>query len=173
MAPVTSGKTVPFSARISLEDAEFISSLEYEGAATPSDKLRALLAETRRRHGSQPDFSHNLAQMQEWFAPMKRRLLVRQDQLQANAEVANRLLDSLPELLARLQAMAARAEQATARDLRQGEQQLLQSLMRINELLLPLALRPEQEKTAAEMEVLFRLVDMINQHQAMNPGGKK
>ena len=39
-----SGKTIPFSARISVEDADFISTLEFDGARTPSEKLRGLLA---------------------------------------------------------------------------------------------------------------------------------
>lgn len=166
-------KTVPFSARISLDDAEFISSLEYEGAATPSDKLRALLAETRRRHGNQVDFAHNLAQMQEWLTPLKRRLLVRQDQLQSSLEIANRMLDALPELLARLLTLAARAEQGSARDLRQGEQQLLQSMLRLNELLLPLALRPDQEKTQLELEALYKLANLVSQYQSTLNGEKK
>src|SRR5688572_21558639 len=125
-----SNKTIPFSARISVEDLEFISSLEYEGASTPSDKLRGLLNETRRSYSNQIDYAHNLAQMQGWFTPMKRQLLVRQDQLQLTTEITNRLLDSLPELIARLQTLAARAAEASARELRQGEQHLLQSLVR-------------------------------------------
>ncbi|CAM5500755.1 hypothetical protein RLON56S_03654 [Alishewanella longhuensis] len=35
-------KTVPFSARISVEDAEFISTLAYEGAHTPSEQVTCL-----------------------------------------------------------------------------------------------------------------------------------
>lgn len=166
-------KTVPFSARISLDDAEFISSLEYEGAATPSDKLRALLAETRRRHGNQVDFGHNLAQMQEWLTPLKRRLLVRQDQLQSSMEIANRLLDTLPELLARLLTLAARAEQLGARELRQGEQQLLQAMLRMNELLLPLALRPEHVKAQADLEALYKLANLVSQYKMTLDGEKK
>lgn len=168
-----SSKTVPFSARISQDDAEFISSLEYEGAVTPSDKLRALLAETRRRNANQVDFSHNLAQMQEWLAPMKRRLLVRQDQLQIHTEIANRLLDVLPELLARVQTLSARADQCGQRELRQAEQQLLHLVLRLNELLLPLALRPDHEKSQAELEALYRLANLISQYQTTQHGERK
>jgi hypothetical protein len=168
-----SNKTIPFSARISVEDLEFISSLEYEGASTPSDKLRGLLNETRRSYSNQVDYAHNLAQMQEWFTPMKRQLLVRQDQLQLTTEITNRLLDSLPELIARLQTLAARAEQASARELRQGEQQLLQSLVRIDELVLPLAIKLPDAKTYPEMETLFKLVEMISQYQKNTQGEPK
>lgn len=165
-----SSKTIPFSARISVEDVEFISALEYEGASTPSDKLRALLSEMRRRYGKQVDYSHNLAQMQEWFTPMKRQLLVRQDQLQINTEIVNRLLDSLPELLARLQTLAARAEKASAKELRQGEQQLMKNVLGINELLLPLAARTIEEENSPEIEALGKLLKMIGQFQTTTQG---
>ncbi|MDX1391935.1 MAG: hypothetical protein R3241_06135, partial [Rheinheimera sp.] len=82
-----SAKTVPFSARISVEDAEFISELEFDGANTPSDKLRALLAESRRRYQGYSDYGQNLAQMQEWLGRIKRQLLVRQQQLNQRSEL--------------------------------------------------------------------------------------
>ena len=94
-----STKTVPFSARISVEDAEFISSLEYDGAHTPSDKLRALLAETRRRHQGFSDYGQNLAQMQEWLGQIKRQLLVRQQQLSQHSELLVRVLDAVTDPL--------------------------------------------------------------------------
>lgn len=168
-----SNKTIPFSARISVEDLEFISSLEYEGASTPSDKLRGLLAEVRRQYSNQVDYSHNLAQMQEWLSPMKRSLLVRQDQLQIDTSITNRVLDSLPELLARLQSLAARAEQATARELRQGEQQVLKGIIAINELIIPLAARLADEKNQPEMDALRRLMDIIGRTQTATQGESK
>ena len=42
-------KTVQISARISNEDAEFLSKLTINGAKTPSDKLRAIITQTRKR----------------------------------------------------------------------------------------------------------------------------
>ena len=75
-----SSKTVPFSARISLEDASFISNLSFEGAVTPSDKLRSLLAQIRRREQQSSNYAENLQQMQEWLGPLQHQWQVRQQQ---------------------------------------------------------------------------------------------
>lgn len=160
-----SSKTVPFSARISIEDAEFISTLEYDGAHTPSDKLRALLAETRRKHTSYPDYGQNLAQMQEWLGQMKRQLLIRQQQLNQQAEPVVRVLDALPDLLATLQTMAAHCPQMNVRELQQTEQSVLQKIYRLNELLLPLALTQSSNNDNDMQQGLFALVTLINEHR--------
>ncbi|MBU1311218.1 hypothetical protein MN202_08550 [Rheinheimera muenzenbergensis] len=158
-----STKTVPFSARISVEDAEFISSLEYDGAHTPSDKLRALLAETRRRHQGFTDYGQNLAQMQEWLGQIKRQLLVRQQQLNQHSELMIRLLDALPDLLATLQTLAASCSSLNSRELQHTEQQVLLKLCRLNELLLPLALTADADSVL--QQGVFGLAKLIHQHK--------
>jgi hypothetical protein len=150
-------KTVPFSARISIEDAEFISNLEFDGANTPSDKLRALLAETRRRYQGYSDYGQNLAHMQEWLGQIKRQLLVRQQQLDQRSELLIRVLDALPDLLATLQTLSARCDVLNVRELRQTEGQVLQKVCQLNELLLPLAIT-----SAAESRLLTGLFDLAN-----------
>ena len=160
-----SSKTVPFSARISIEDAEFISMLEYDGAHTPSDKLRALLAETRRRHASYTDYGQNLAQMQEWLGQIKRQLLVRQQQLNQQAESVCRVLDALPDLLATLQTMAARCPTMNVRELQHTEHSILQKVYRLNELLLPLAVTQPGGDNDELQQGLFALVKLVNEHR--------
>ena len=165
-----SSKTVPFSARISVEDAEFISTLEYDGAHTPSDKLRALLAETRRRYASFADYGQNLAQMQEWLGQIKRQLLIRQQQLNQQAEPVLRLLDALPDLLATLQTMSANCSQLNVRELKQAEQSVLQKIVRINELLLPLAVTDTQQPRTDVTDSLFVLAQLIIDHKVAIQG---
>lgn len=163
-------KTVPFSARISVEDAEFISTLAYEGAHTPSDKLRALLAETRQRYANFDDFSANLAQMDEWFKQLSRPLLVRQQQLQIRTDAVNRLLDALPELLALLQTLAARSKTLNIRELQHAEQQIMQQVLNIVSLLLPLVVT--QPQPTAEQDGLFKLAELITQHRMAVQGAQ-
>ena len=158
-----STKTVPFSARISVEDAEFISSLEYDGAHTPSDKLRALLAETRRRHQGFSDYGQNLAQMQEWLGQIKRQLLVRQQQVSQHSELLVRVLDALPDLLATLQTMAAKCSSLNSRELQQTEQQVMLKLCRLNELLMPLALTASVDTELVQS--MFGLATLIHEHK--------
>ena len=158
-----SSKTVPFSARISIEDAEFISMLEYDGAHTPSDKLRALLAETRRRHASYTDYGQNLAQMQEWLGQIKRQLLVRQQQLNQHSELVLRVLDALPDLLATLQTLAASCSRLNSRELQHTEQQVMLKICRLNELLLPLALTSDTDN--ALQHGMFGLAKLLHEHR--------
>ena len=47
--PTKAVRSVPLSVRVAPEDADFISRVEIAGAETPSEKVRALLAEARRR----------------------------------------------------------------------------------------------------------------------------
>lgn len=158
-----STKTVPFSARISIEDAEFISRLEYDGAHTPSDKLRALLAETRRQHQGFADYGQNLAHMQEWLGQIKRQLLVRQQQIGQHSELMVRVLDALPDLLATLQTMAASCSSLNIRELQQTEQQVLQKVCRLNELLLPIALTSDADNRLHQG--MFALAKLLHEHR--------
>ncbi|MDP5135159.1 hypothetical protein ORJ04_04245 [Rheinheimera baltica] len=163
-------KTVPFSARISVEDAEFISTLEYDGAHTPSDKLRALLAETRRRHGSHADYGKNLAQMQEWMGQIKRQLLIRQQQLNQHSEPVLRVIDALPDLLATLQTLSARCTQLNVRELQQAECNVTQKILRINELLLPLAVTEQRQNTTELTQSLFALAQLVIDYKVAKQG---
>ncbi|WP_019677897.1 hypothetical protein [Arsukibacterium perlucidum] len=122
-----------------------------------------MLAETRRKHASYPDYGHNLAQMQEWLGQIKRQLLIRQQQLNQQAEPILRVLDALPDLLATLQTMAARCPQMNVRELQQTEQSVLQKIYQLNELLLPLAVT--QQGNNELQQGLFALVTLINEHK--------
>lgn len=163
-------KTVPFSARISVEDAEFISTLSYDGAHTPSDKLRALLAETRLKHANFDNFSQNLVQQEEWFSQIRRPLLARQQHLQIRTELVNRLVDSLPELMAQLQTLGACSKNFSIRELQQAEQQITKQLLNIVSLLLPLAIT--QPQVAAEQDGIVKLAELITQHRIAVQGAR-
>lgn len=163
-----SSKTVPFSARISVEDAEFISSLEFDGAHTPSDKLRALLAQTRRRYEGFSDYGQNLAQMQEWLGQIKRQLLVRQHQLNQHSELLIRVLDALPDLLATLQTLSASSESLNVRELQQAEQQVQLKICRLNELLLPLAVTSDADSSLQQS--MFALAKLLHEHRVAVQG---
>lgn len=164
-------KTVPFSARISVEDAEFISTLSYDGAHTPSDKLRALLAEMRRKHASFDSFSANLQQIDAWFKQISQPLLVRQQQLQQRTEVINRVLDTLPELMALLQTLGARSNTLNIRELQQAEQQVTQQMLNIVSMLMPLVVTHPLQHT--EQQGIFKLAELITQHHMAVQGAQQ
>jgi len=163
-------KTVPFSARISVDDAEFISTLSYDGAYTPSDKLRALLAETRQKHASYDNYAANLEQMSEWMNKLSRAVLLRQQQLNVRIETVNRLLAHLPELLAQLQTLGARSKTLNIRELQQAEQQITQQVLNIVSSILPLVVT--QPQNVAEQDGLLKLAELIIQHRLAVQGAQ-
>ncbi len=52
--------TVPLSVRIPPEDAEYIAQLRIGGAVTPSDKVRAIIRDSRQRHQQRGDYEAQL-----------------------------------------------------------------------------------------------------------------
>lgn len=169
-----SSKTVPFSARISLEDASFISNLSFEGAVTPSDKLRSLLAQIRRREQQSSDYAENLLQMQEWLAPLQHQWQVRQQQVQQPAEVMAALLPWLSEMLALVQSHSATVAEQSASQLRQIEFAVLQQLYRLNAAVLPLLLQKNYQPSAAphqqQHQDLIRLAELISSSHHRSQG---
>lgn len=93
-------KTVPISARISHEDAEFISQLKINGATTPSDKLRAIIAEARRKSSQQHDYLGYLNIMQDILSPANDQIKDAEQKLQIHSELVTRLIEWLPDIYA-------------------------------------------------------------------------
>ena len=95
-----SSKTVPFSVRLTEEDAEFLSRLDFKDAKTPSDKFRALIAEKRAAE-------NGIEGHQAWFDEVTRMMRpvvqrIRADELEAglSSELVTRSFEWLPDLLA-------------------------------------------------------------------------
>ena len=61
MPNTPSNSRVPISVRISQEDADFIASLQIQGANTPSDKIRELLRQARTLHTQGQDYESSLS----------------------------------------------------------------------------------------------------------------
>jgi hypothetical protein len=60
-------KTTLLSVRVTDDDAAFLAGLELKDAKTPSEKLRALLLEARRREDNHGDFVASRAYLRELF----------------------------------------------------------------------------------------------------------
>lgn len=95
-------KNVPLSVRVSEEDAEFIARLQVSGAATPSDKIRAMLAEARRRHEGVQDFEGALAMCEDMLVPVLRRLQNAELEQRLHSELLSHVAHWLPDLVALL-----------------------------------------------------------------------
>ncbi len=93
-------KTVPLSVRISSGDAEFLARLQVEGATTPSEKLRSILKEDRRRREGYRDYGRVLTMTQEAMAPALTRLREAENRRGVHSEVIHQVADWLPRLMA-------------------------------------------------------------------------
>jgi hypothetical protein len=95
-------QTVPISARIAHKDAEFLSQIKVPGAKTPSDKLRAILSDARRRSAREKDYRGTFQHLQEILGPVVEQ--IRQAELThgIHSELVTRTLDWLPDAVAYL-----------------------------------------------------------------------
>ncbi|MEM7410030.1 MAG: hypothetical protein AAF430_07350 [Myxococcota bacterium] len=93
-------KNIPISVRVPQEDAEFLAQLQMEGASTPSDKVRALLADARRRHQGFQDYAGCLGMAHEMVAPTLNLLRDLEQRSSIHSEPVAQLADWLPETLA-------------------------------------------------------------------------
>jgi hypothetical protein len=93
-------KTVSISARLSHEDAEYLSQLKINGATTPSDKLRAIIAEARQKSAQQHDYLGCLSIVQDLISPAADTVKDAENQLQLHSELVTRVMEWLPDVFA-------------------------------------------------------------------------
>lgn len=112
-----STKTVPYSVRVSQDDAAFLAELKVPGAVTPSDKLRTIISAARERAEGSTDYQGCLRNLGELTS--RAVLLIREfeQQQSMHSEVVLALTEWSQELLAFVTAKASSAteEQRTER----------------------------------------------------------
>lgn len=161
----TTSRTVPFSARITAEDIEFIAELDIEGAQTPSDKLRAILADARRRRDASTDFNARLQLAQESLAPVRLTLINAEREQRLHSEIAVRTLDGLPELLAFLGATIDNAEPLSAQQLKEIERGITERIVRMTNAIIQTAMTGSEcyDRTGVlnRIQALVELTDLL------------
>ena len=93
-------KTTPLSARVSDEDAEFLARLSIPEARTPSDKLRYIIAQARKRQAGMHDYPAALEMMRELFDAVQQRLREQERQQGLHSELLFQSFDWLTDLAA-------------------------------------------------------------------------
>lgn len=99
-------KMVPLSVRVTPADAEFIAGLQIDGATTPSDKLRAIIAEERQRREGSEDYALAVALIRDLMQPALRRLRAAEGDANVHSELVARLGEWLPDICGYLVAEA-------------------------------------------------------------------
>lgn len=139
-------KNVPLSVRVSQADAEFLARVDLDGAATPSDKVRALLADARRRHDGFRDYAGCLAMANEMIAPTMHLLKELEKRCDIHSEPVAQLAEWLPETLAFF--LTAFPDDGEANDLMQIEaleRGLTDRAFRLTQAMMRLAITDECE----------------------------
>ncbi|WP_028581716.1 hypothetical protein [Desulfogranum japonicum] len=93
-------KKVQIGARISHEDAEFISQLQIEGARTPSDKLRAIIEQARKEHENAKDFTGVYRSVLQQVLPLIEYIKREELANEKHSELVEKILNWLPEFYA-------------------------------------------------------------------------
>lgn len=136
-----SSKQVTISARISHEDAEFLSEIEINGAKTPSDKVRAIIAEARRRRQITQDYAGNLQMIHEMILPVIQQIRKKEVENQIHSEVITRLTEWMPDAMAFLISQNSQPKDNDDRELLLHlEQGIVERLLRLMESFLQLAI---------------------------------
>mgnify|MGYP003384222147 CR=1 FL=1 len=134
-------KTVTISARISREDAEFISQLAISGATTPSDKIRAIITETRLRHTGAQDYPGCLAIVNGLVAPLATFVREQEHIESMHSELVIRILEWLPDMMAFAMASVNTEHQASGADvLQELEEGVADRVFRLMEFILPMGI---------------------------------
>lgn len=101
---MTNNNRVPISVRISQEDADFIASLQIQGANTPSDKIRELLNQARTLHTQGQDYESSLSLAEQQLHTARHEILTLEKELGVHSHIVARIFEILPDLMATMMA---------------------------------------------------------------------
>lgn len=169
-------KQVTISARLSHEDAEFLSQIEINGAKTPSDKLRAIIAEARRRQSRSVDYAGCFQMIQEIILPVTQQIRQKEVENDTHSEVISRVAEWMPDALAFL---ISHFNQAKVKDdtqnMLQLEQGLVERVVRLMESFLQLAVTRhcpcyQPEVIQKKITPILDLCDIISSRQQSEKG---
>ena len=138
------GKSIPISVRITPEDASFLAQLTIEGAQTPSEKVRGLISQAREQQSSRRNYAESVAHLRVTSAPTRKALDEAERRLDVHSELIHRIIDWLPEAMARLnsawtEGSAEAGSEPQLADLERLERHLVDRVIRLFEGLMRMA----------------------------------
>lgn len=173
-------KNVQLSTRVTDDDAEFLAALRIEGAETPSDKIRALILEARRRHEGPRDFRSALLRVSDLLAPVEADVRAAEHLTGTHSELIRLTNDWLAETLAFLvsqgQEQASGAKKHAAL-LEATERGLADRVFRLMEAILRLGVTGEapcydKGIVSGRLEPVLGLLEVIRTVRARGASGR-
>jgi hypothetical protein len=174
MERIMAGKTVPLSVRVSDDDAEFLAGLEISGATTPSEKLRAVLANERNRWERAQDPAEAAEFMRDLLRPAQRRVRKLEAEVHKSSDAVLKLYERLPELTAA--AFAGPASDGDGKSLTAFEARLLDQAFALLQEILELGLLShsrcyDPQAIASRLGPVLELVELMRISQERRKGG--
>ena len=150
------------SARLSAEDLQWLSALELPGAVTPSDKLRALIAQMRKQHEGALDYTACLAWLRDLLAPFVIALRGIEHRERTHSEAVGAIIAWAPQVMATILSARDFGEDDVARA-REVEDALVQSCFRLLVALLRLGVTPAAECYTPDVveKHLPRIIELV------------
>ncbi len=155
------------SVRINEDDAEFLARLSIDGATTPSEKLRALLANERRRREGYKSHSRVVGLTRETLAPALRAVETAERKTGSYSEVIHLVAEWLPDAFATfVTGMAGTQQGAKKVALARMESDLADLIARLAESTFRLGVTKsirgcDPEVISKRISPLIELVDVI------------
>lgn len=169
-------RSVPLSVRITDDDAAFLADYKAEGAKTPSEKLRAILAEARKLQASSEDYAGCTETVAAMLQPAQHRVRNAQRKERTRSDFVARLYERTPELVASLMVGPDDGNKPVD-DLKAYEDELAGQVFALIEEILDLGLTQstrtyDPDLINARSEPILELLDLIR-HSKTKKGGKK
>ena len=168
-------RRIPLSVRITDDDAAFLARYKAEGATTPSEKLRAILASARKLDATPDDYAGCTDMVGLMLAPAQKRVRGQQKQERLRSDFIARLYERMPELVASLMTGPAQSDKA-ANDLLEFEDDIARQIFALIEEILDFGLTktsrtydPALIKT--QLEPILEILDLIRLSK-LNKEGK-
>ena len=130
-------KSVPVSVRISQEDAAFLARLQIDDAITPSEKIRAILKDTRIRAETGKDYQSCQQQAAALLNPVLMHVQMLEAEGGSHSELVTLFIEWLSESLA--MTMAAEGTLESTEDLEKFEQNVAERSFRLFEAIMRMA----------------------------------
>ena len=160
-------RTKQLGVRLTAEEADFLAQLKIENAATPSDKLRAIIDDARKRKLGTEDYVGSLKLVEDLLAPTIRIIRSSENKEHIHSELVSRMNDWVPECMAYLIASNEHRTELSREQLVEIETALVQRVFVLIQSVMQLAISrraPLYDHAALkdEMEPVLELADVIS-----------